>query len=100
VSSLVSSNQVLIAPLVTEKTTLSGERENSVSFWVHAKATKLQIKHAVENYFPKVKVATVRTSIKGREATRFGQKPGTTVKRKKAYVTLAKGHEIDFAEFE
>lgn len=96
----LASNQVLLAPLVTEKTTMSSERENSVAFWVHPKANKHQIRKAVEAYFPKVKVDSVRTSIKGRENTRFGQRAGTTAKRKKAFVTLAEGHEINFAEFE
>lgn len=99
-SKVLSSNQVLLAPLVTEKTTMSGERENSVAFWVHPGANKSQIKKAVETFFPKAKVDSVRTSVKGREATRFGQKSGMTAKRKKAYVTLAEGHEISFAEFE
>lgn len=99
-SCTLSPNQVLVAPLVTEKTAASGERENSVAFWVHPKANKNQIKHAVEKFFPKIKVASVRTSIKGRQTTSFGQRSGTTVKRKKAYVTLAEGHEINFAEFE
>lgn len=92
-------NQIILAPLVTEKTTFSGERENSATFWVHPKANKGQIKHAVETFF-KVKVDSVRTLIKGRESKKFGQRSGMTVKRKKAYVTLAEGHEINLAEFE
>lgn len=92
--------KILIAPLISEKTTRSGERENSVAFWVNPKASKLQIKHAVEAFFPGVKVDSVRTMIKGRSFVTFGQTAGRTKKKKKAYVKLAAGHQINFAEFE
>lgn len=91
---------VLVAPIVSEKTTRSGERENSVAFWVNIKATKLDIKKAVEAFFPDTKVASVRTIVKGRSLVRFGQIEGRTKKKKKAYVKLLPGHQINFAEFE
>lgn len=92
--------KVLIGPLVSEKATRSGEQENSVAFWVNVKATKLEIKKAVEAFFPNVKVEAVRTMVKGRSNTLFGQIEGRTKKKKKAYVKLAAGHQINFAEFE
>lgn len=92
--------KVLIAPLVSEKTTRSGERENSVAFWVSPKATKIEIKQAVENFFPNTKVESVRTIVKARNNVRFGEINGRTKKKKKAYVKLAAGHQINFAEFE
>lgn len=91
--------KVLLAPLVSEKTARSGERENSVAFWVNPKANKLEIKQAVEMFFPGAKVEAVRTIVKGRSNVRFGQIPGRTKKMKKAFVTLAKGTEINFTEF-
>lgn len=91
---------VLLAPLVSEKATRSGGRENSVAFWVDVKATKEQIKSAVELFFPKAKVKHVRTLVKGRDFIKFGQTHGRTKKRKKAYVTLMPGTELNFAEFE
>lgn len=93
-------SKVLIAPLVSEKTTRIGDKANAVGFWVAVKATKKDIKAAVEAFFPKAKVSKVRTSILPRETKRFGQIEGRSIKRKKAYVTLAAGTEIDFAEFE
>lgn len=93
-------SSVLLAPLVSEKTTRSGEQENSVAFWVNPKSTKKEIKLAVESFFEGVKVDSVNTTIKGRTIARFGQTQGQTKKAKKAYVKLAQGHQINFAEFE
>ena len=48
-------SKVLIAPLVSEKASRSGERENSVSFWVNPKSSKHEIKQAVEQFLSKCK---------------------------------------------
>lgn len=98
--SVKSRSDVLIAPLISEKATRVGERENSVAFWVNPKANKLEIKQAVEAFFPGVKVESVRTMIQGRLNVQFGQVSGRTKKKKKAFVKLASGHQINFAEFE
>lgn len=90
---------VLIAPLVSEKTASSGERENSATFWVRPDATKNEIKQAVEKYFSNVKVASVTTSRNARAFTNVGNRPGREKARKKAYVKLAQG-EIQFTDFE
>lgn len=79
---------VLLAPLVSEKSTRSAERENSAAFWVNPRATKNDIKNAVEAFFPQAKVKSVRTLVKGRLNVRFGQIEGRTKKKKKAYVTF------------
>ena len=92
--------QVLIAPLVSEKTSMAGERENSVTFWVKTDASKTEIKHAVEKYFPDVKVESVRTTINARKFVTFGNRKGRAKKRKKAYVKLKAGCEIQFTDFE
>lgn len=89
---------VLIAPITTEKSTRSGENENSVAFWVNPEATKVQIKQAVEIFFKGVEVEKVRTLLKRRDFVRFGEVRGRRKRAKKAYVTLKKGHEINFTE--
>lgn len=91
---------VLLAPLLSEKTTRSAERENSVTFWVDPRASKGEIKRAVEAFFPQAKVKHVRTIVKARNNVQFAQIEGRTKKRKKAYVTLVEGTQINFAEFE
>lgn len=90
---------IIIAPLVSEKTTASAERENSATFWVRPDATKKEIKQAVEKFFENVKVASVTTSRKARAFTNVGNRPGREKARKKAYVKLAQG-EIQFTDFE
>ncbi len=98
--SMHSLSNVLLAPIVSEKAARSGERENSVAFWVNPRASKIEIKKAVEAFFPSVKVAQVRTMVKGRDFVKFGSTEGRAKKKKKAYVTLMEGHQINFAEFE
>lgn len=93
-------HQVLIAPIVSEKTAASGERENSVTFWVAPSATKADIKKAVEYFFPEAKVESVRTAVLHRPFKQFANKLGRGKKRKKAYVKLMQGTEIQFTEFE
>ncbi len=90
---------IIIAPLVSEKTTSAAERESSVAFWVKPDATKHEIKQAVEKFFSDVEVKSVRTSKLAREFTSVGNRKGRERGRKKAYVKLAKG-EIQFTDFE
>lgn len=89
---------VLVAPITTEKTTRSGEAENSVAFWVNPKANKTQIKKAIETFFKGVQVEHVRTLVKRRDFVKFGETRGRRKTLKKAYVKLKPGHEINFAE--
>ncbi len=87
--------QVLIAPLVSEKSSLLAENLNVVAFEVSRDATKPQIRRAVESLFD-VKVVTVSTvRVKGK-TKRFGRSFGRRSDWKKAYVRLAQGQEIDF----
>ncbi|NWG71627.1 MAG: 50S ribosomal protein L23 [Parvularculaceae bacterium] len=83
----------LIAPVITEKSTLASER-NQVVFRVPLEATKPEIKDAVEALF-KVKVSAVNTlRAKGKNKV-FRGRPYTRSTTKKAVVTLAEGHAID-----
>jgi large subunit ribosomal protein L23 len=90
---------ILIKPIVTEKMTAQGERYNRYGFVVDKKASKLQIKKAVEGLY-NVSVDTVNTMIYGGKKksryTKSGVITGKTNSYKKAIVTLAAGDTIDF----
>ena len=81
------------APLITEKGTMVSEH-NQVVFRVPLKATKPQIKKAVEGLF-KVTVTGVNTLITKGKLKRFRGRPGRRADVKKAIVTLAAGQSID-----
>ena len=84
---------VIISPVVTEKATLASEH-NKVLFKVAGKATKPQIKEAVEKLFD-VKVKSVNTLIREGKTKMFRGRPGQRSDSKRAIVTLEEGHKID-----
>ena len=80
------AEDIIIAPVVTEKSS-DGIQEGKYTFKVNKKATKVDIKRAVEKLF-NVKVLTVNTiSVKGKEK-RVGRNVGKTSDWKKAIVTI------------
>jgi len=86
---------VLLAPQVSEKSTLVGEKDNQYVFRVAADASKPEIKAAVELMFKK-KVKSVQVlNVKGKEK-RSGRTIGRRRNWKKAYVSLMPGEEITF----
>lgn len=86
--------QVILAPIVSEKSNVLAEQRNQMTFKVLANATKPEIKAAVELLFG-VQVASVTTvTIKGKNK-RFGRTLGRRSDVKKAYVSLAAGQELD-----
>ena len=88
--------QVLIAPIVSEKATMTAEKHNQVLFKVMRDATKPEIKAAVELMF-KVEVEAVAVvNVKGK-VKRFGKSIGRRDHVKKAYVSLKKGQELNFS---
>ena len=88
--------QVLLAPVVSEKSTYVADKNEQVVFHVAADATKPEIKAAVELLF-KVQVDSVQVAnVKGKEK-RFGRFMGRRRHWKKAYVCLKPGQEINFA---
>ena len=88
-------HQIILAPVVSEKSTRSAEKHNQAVFKVLRDARKPEIKAAVEKLF-NVKVEAIRTlNVKGK-TKRFGASMGFRSDCKKAYVTLAEGQEIDF----
>jgi large subunit ribosomal protein L23 len=88
--------EVLQKPIVTEKSTLLGEVGKYV-FQVHNKATKPQIKRAVEASFS-VTVVKVNTSKIPGKSKRYGPRMTTTPAWKKAVVTLQSGDTIQLFE--
>lgn len=91
---------VLIKPLITEKMTAVSEKfPNRYGFIVDKRATKGQIRKAVEDMYD-VSVATVNTMVYlGKQKSRFtrtGLQRGRKNNFKKAIVTLNEGHSIDF----
>ena len=93
----MSAEGLIIAPLITEKGTIAGERANQVIFRVRPEATKDKIRLIVEEMF-KVTVLAVRTSnFLGKERRR-GRVVGRKADWKKAYVTLKQGDKIEFFE--
>lgn len=84
---------VIVAPVVTEKATMSSE-QNQVVFKVSPKATKPQIKEAVEKLFD-VKVKSVNTLVRKGKIKGFKGTFGRQSNVKKAIVTLEEGHRID-----
>ena len=83
----------LIAPVITEKSTIAAEN-NQVVFKVPLDATKPQISEAVEALF-KVKVKAVNTLRNKGKNKQFRGRPYTRSTVKKAIVTLEEGHAID-----
>lgn len=83
----------LIAPVITEKSTILSE-QNKVVFRVPLWAGKVEVKEAVEALF-KVKVVSVNTIVAKGKTKRFRGVPGKRSDGKKAIVTLAEGQSID-----
>jgi large subunit ribosomal protein L23 len=84
---------VIVSPVITEKSTLLSE-SNQVVFKVAPKATKPEIKAAVEALFG-VKVTGVNTLVRKGKVKRFKGTKGRQSDVKKAVVTLADGQSID-----
>jgi large subunit ribosomal protein L23 len=93
----MSAEALIVAPLITEKGTIIGEKANQVVFRVRPEATKDKIRLVVEELF-KVTVTQVRTAnFMGKERRR-GRVVGRRPNWKKAYVTLKEGDRIEFFE--
>ncbi len=91
--------QVLVAPVVTEKSTRAAESSGQVVFHVIQSATRNDVKAAIEQAFD-VEVESVKIlNVKGKNK-RFGRTLGKRNDRKKAYIRLKEGSDIDFAEFQ
>jgi large subunit ribosomal protein L23 len=89
--------QVIRKPLITEKSTIERELQNIVTFSVDPRATKADVKRAVEELFS-VKVLEVRTSKVRGKTRRMGRFVGQRPNWKKARVKLREGDSIEFFE--
>ena len=85
---------VLIAPVISEKSYDRIADSNSYTFFVHPKTDKPQIKKAVEQMFD-VNVLRVNTMYRKGKKKRFGYVFGQQSNRKIAIVTLSEGETIE-----
>lgn len=89
---------VLIKPILTEKTTMLKDVARQVAFLVDPRANQLEVEKAVEKAFEvkveKVNIVRRRPRRRFRQGRIAGQQPGW----KKAYVMLAPGDKIEFFE--
>jgi large subunit ribosomal protein L23 len=88
-----SPYQILQKPIITEKALDVKERQRTLCFQVSPKATKTEIKQAVQTLF-KVKVASVRTALFAGKMRRRGRTSGFRPDWKKAYVKLKAGEKV------
>jgi len=91
-------SEVLIKPILSEKSNKQSEKMNRYSFVVDKKANKLEIKKAVESFYG-VQVAEVNTMVMPSKQksryTKAGFITGRKPSKKKAVVTVAAGETID-----
>ncbi len=87
--------KVLLAPVVSEKSSRVADASRQFVFKVLPDATKPEIRAAVEQLFD-VKVTGVQVVNNKGKIKRFGQTLGKRSDSRKAYVTLAEGQDIDF----
>lgn len=92
---------ILVKPVITEKFTVLQEQNNQYSFEVDPKASKVDIRNAIQKKF-NVKVESIRTvTIKGKKKSQFtkrGRFEGYRPTVKRAVVTLSKDSKIDLFE--
>ena len=95
----MKARQIVLRPLITEKTTFMQERENTVCFEVDRRANKIMVRKAVEELF-EVKVTGVHiVNRKGKPVMRIGRTVNHRPASRKAYVTLAEGSKtLEFFE--
>jgi len=90
-------HDILIRPLVTEKSANLSASENVYTFEVGLSSNKIEIKRAIQEVFG-VRVESVRTLVVRGKARRFGRFSGKRSNWKKAYVCLAAGDSLNFLE--
>ncbi|HVL58395.1 MAG TPA: 50S ribosomal protein L23 [Burkholderiaceae bacterium] len=89
--------QVLLEPVVSEKSTMMADRNRQYAFRVLQGASKDEVRSAVEMLF-KVEVESVQMLNTRGKTKRFGRSIGRRRNTRKAYVSLKEGQEINFAE--
>ncbi len=94
---MLSGHQILVRPIVTEKSSVAYQERGEYHFEVHPDANKPAIRQAVEQLFG-VKVAGVWTSNQRGKVRRVGKTSGHRPNWKKAIVTLREGDTIEIFE--
>ncbi|MCK5595033.1 50S ribosomal protein L23 [bacterium] len=90
-----SMYEIIKSPLITEKSTELGEKQNKYVFKVGCNVNKIEIRNAIEKIF-KVKIEKVNTvKIQGKKK-RVRLVEGKTPDWKKAVITLKEGNKIEF----
>jgi len=89
--------QILLAPVVSEKSTRVADANRQAVFKVVKNASKAEIRRAVELMFG-VEVERVTTANVNGKRKMFQRRPGRRPDWKKAYVTLKPGQDIDFLQ--
>ena len=92
------SAEVLIKPIVTEKSNKLSEARRTYAFKVHRKANKLEVKKAVEDFYGVTVIDVNTVVVPGKTKNRFtkaGFISGVKPSYKKAYVVVAEGETID-----
>ena len=92
-----SARDIIIRPLMTEKSMRQKEEINTMAFQVRPDANKIEIRSAIESIF-NVKVTSVRTATFEGKLKRMGRAQGHRPDWKKAVVKLAPGHKIELVE--
>jgi large subunit ribosomal protein L23 len=87
----------LLRPIITEKSAVVGAAGNTFVFEVDPRATKTDVREAIERIFS-VNVRAVRTANCLGKVKRTARSIGRQIGVKKAYVTLAEGQKIDVVE--
>lgn len=90
-------SDILIRPIITEKTTTQLNGASTYAFEVGTAANKIQIKQAIESFYG-VEVADVRTLVVRGKTKRRGRHLGKRNNWKKAYVRLADGLTLPIYE--
>ena len=89
-----NARDIIVRPLVTEKSISSQDKTNTVVFEVKRDANKIAIKQAIEEIF-KVKVESVNVVNQKPKTKRMGRYEGKANNLKKAYIKLKEGSKID-----
>jgi large subunit ribosomal protein L23 len=89
-----SAYDVVLAPIVSEKTYDLIEKSNTYTFEVDPRANKGEIRDAIQSIF-EVKVLRVNTMNRQGKRKRYGYRLGKRKDTKRALVTLAEGNSID-----
>ncbi len=93
-----SLHDVIVRPLITEKSSAAYQDRQAYTFEVHPEASKHQIRAALQTLFPGVTVTGVRTIQMRRESVVRGRTRGVTPRWKKAIVTLKEGDTLPVYE--